>query len=76
MTTHERIPVRISDQELARRWAALRAVMASREIDVVIVQATNDWLGGNVKWLTDIPARTGSIDQKKPEDQQRDRQQQ
>jgi Xaa-Pro aminopeptidase len=59
MTMHERIPVRISDQELARRWAALRALMASRNIDVVIVQATNDWLGGNVKWLTDIPANNG-----------------
>jgi Xaa-Pro aminopeptidase len=59
MTTHERIPVRISNQELARRWAALRVAMKSQDIDVVIVQSTNDWLGGNVKWLTDIPANNG-----------------
>ena len=59
MTHHERIPVRISDHELARRWAALRLAMKARDIDVLIVQATNDWLGGNVKWLTDIPANNG-----------------
>lgn len=59
MTKHERIPARISDQELARRWTALRGKMKARDIDVVIVQATNDWLGGNVKWLTDIPANNG-----------------
>lgn len=59
MTHHERIPVRISDQELERRWAALRLAMKARDIDVLIVQATNDWLGGNVKWLTDIPANNG-----------------
>ncbi|MBR0755250.1 aminopeptidase P family protein [Bradyrhizobium jicamae] len=59
MTQHERIPVRISDQELARRWKALRAAMKAGDVDAVVVQATNDWLGGNVKWLTDIPANNG-----------------
>jgi Xaa-Pro aminopeptidase len=59
MTRHERIPVRISDQELARRWSALRTAMKRRDVDVLVVQATNDWLGGNVKWLTDIPANNG-----------------
>ncbi|WP_315785312.1 MULTISPECIES: M24 family metallopeptidase [unclassified Bradyrhizobium] len=59
MSMHERIPVRISDSELARRWAAMRVAMKRHDIDVVIVQATNDWLGGNVKWLTDIPANNG-----------------
>ena len=59
MTQHERIPVRISDNELKRRWAALRAVMAERAVDVLVVQATNDWLGGNVKWLTDVPGNNG-----------------
>lgn len=59
MSSHERIPVRISDQELARRWSVLRALMKARAVDAVIVQATNDWLGGNVKWLTDIPANNG-----------------
>ncbi|NOJ45966.1 M24 family metallopeptidase [Bradyrhizobium archetypum] len=59
MSSHERIPVRISDQELARRWSALRALMKAHAVDAAIVQATNDWLGGNVKWLTDIPANNG-----------------
>ncbi len=59
MTRHERIPVRISDQELARRWCAVRTAMKRRDIDALVVQATNDWLGGNVKWLTDIPANNG-----------------
>ncbi|WP_316206612.1 MULTISPECIES: M24 family metallopeptidase [unclassified Bradyrhizobium] len=59
MSVHERIPVRISDAELSRRWAAMRAALKQHGIDVVIVQATNDWLGGNVKWLTDIPANNG-----------------
>jgi Xaa-Pro aminopeptidase len=59
MTRHERILVRISDAELNRRWAAVRALLTDRNIDVLIVQATNDWLGGNVKWLTDIPANNG-----------------
>lgn len=56
---HERIPVRISDAELQRRWAAVRSVMTERAIDVLVVQATSDWLGGNVRWLTDIPANNG-----------------
>jgi Xaa-Pro aminopeptidase len=59
MTRHERIPVRISDRELERRWSALRTAMKRRDVDVLVVQATNDWLGGNVKWLTDIPANNG-----------------
>lgn len=59
MSMHERVPVRISDAELSRRWAAMRTAMKQHDIDVVIVQATNDWLGGNVKWLTDIPANNG-----------------
>jgi Xaa-Pro aminopeptidase len=59
MTGHERIAVRISDQELDRRWTGLRAAMKRRDVDAVVVQATNDWLGGNVKWLTDVPANNG-----------------
>ena len=56
MSEHPRIAVRISDEELERRWSAVRAVMKAQRLDAVIAQATNDWLGGNVKWLTDIPA--------------------
>lgn len=49
----------ISTAELERRWAAARAAMADAGVDVLVMQATNDWLGGCVKWLTDIPATNG-----------------
>src|SRR3954468_5488664 len=58
-TTSERITTAISDQELKRRWAATRAEMAARKIDALVMQNANDWLGGYVKWFTDIPATNG-----------------
>jgi Xaa-Pro aminopeptidase len=33
--------------------------MDTRGIDALVVQNTNDWLGGSVKWFTDIPAMNG-----------------
>jgi Xaa-Pro aminopeptidase len=54
-----RILTRISDAELARRWGALRRVMRDRGIDAIVMQNTNDWLGGYVKWFTDLPANNG-----------------
>jgi len=55
----ERIPVQISTAELERRWAAVRREMESRKIDILIMQNTNQWLGGYVKWFTDVPAANG-----------------
>jgi len=55
----ERINVRISDQELKRRWNEIRAAMATRKIDVLLMQNTNQFLGGYVKWFTDVPAFNG-----------------
>ena len=54
-----RILTRISDAELARRWSAVRRLMKDRGIDAIVAQNTNDWLGGHVKWLTDLPANNG-----------------
>lgn len=54
-----RILTPISDQELQRRWTAARREMRDRRIDALILQATNDWLGGCVKWFTDLPANNG-----------------
>ncbi|MDP6926435.1 MAG: hypothetical protein QGG84_05045, partial [Rhodospirillales bacterium] len=51
-----RIPVSISDAELARRWQAVREVMSSENLDYLIVQNSTDYLGGYVKWFTDMPA--------------------
>lgn len=55
----ERIAVRISTAELTRRWTAVRAAMAERGIEALVMQNANDWLGGYVKWFTDIPATNG-----------------
>jgi Xaa-Pro aminopeptidase len=49
----------ISDTELERRWRLVRAAMRQRDIDVLVVQATQDWLGGYLKWFTDHPATNG-----------------
>ena len=42
----ERIRVMISDQELERRWKAVRAAMAREKIDFLVMQNSNQWLGG------------------------------
>ena len=55
----ERINVRISDQELQRRWAAVRTAMDAAGIDFLIMQNSNQFLGGYVKWFTDVPAAMG-----------------
>jgi Xaa-Pro aminopeptidase len=57
--TVERILTPISDHELERRWTATRREMRDRGIDALIMQATNDWLGGSVKWFTNLPATNG-----------------
>src|SRR5579872_4593599 len=56
MTDIERVATRISTTELERRWAAVRREMASRDIDALVMQNASDWLGGYVKWFTDVPA--------------------
>jgi Xaa-Pro aminopeptidase len=56
MTDIERVATRISTSELERRWAAVRREMAARGIDALIMQNASDWLGGYVKWFTDVPA--------------------
>jgi Xaa-Pro aminopeptidase len=58
-TAKERIPIQISTQELERRWTAVRSAMKDAGIDVLIMQNTNQFLGGYVKWFTDVPAFNG-----------------
>jgi Xaa-Pro aminopeptidase len=57
----ERLNHPISNAELERRWAAIRAVMAREGVDVLIAQASNDFMGGYVKYLTDLPATNGYV---------------
>jgi Xaa-Pro aminopeptidase len=56
---NDRITTPISTAELERRWAAARKEMRERKIDALVMQSSNDWLGGYVKWFTDIPATNG-----------------
>ena len=55
----ERVNTPISTKELERRWAAVRAAMAARKIDVLLMQNNNDHMGGYVKYFTDVPAGNG-----------------
>jgi len=48
-----------SDQELQRRWKAVRTRMEAEKIDVLVMQNSNQWLGGYIQWFTDVPARNG-----------------
>lgn len=54
-----RILTRVSQAELTRRWGAVHRIMRDRGIDAIVMQNTNDWLGGYVKWFTDLPANNG-----------------
>lgn len=56
---NERLQTPISYAELKRRWDAARKVMDERQIDALVMQNNNDWLGGPVKWFTDFPAVNG-----------------
>lgn len=55
----DRIYQPISTQELERRWQKVREVMATKGIDCLVMQNTNKFLGGYVRWFTDVPADNG-----------------
>ena len=44
-----------SRAEMERRWALVRAYLAAEDADALLVQGYEDKIGGNVKWLTDVP---------------------
>ena len=48
-------------RELERRWGLIRAAMEGRGVDVLLAQANNDFMGGYVKYLTDLPATNGYV---------------
>ncbi|MDR0435135.1 MAG: M24 family metallopeptidase [Gracilibacteraceae bacterium] len=45
----------ISKAELERRWKLIRAAMAKKGIDSLVVQNDNKWLGGYLRYFCDIP---------------------
>jgi len=55
----ERLQTPISTAELERRWAAVRAAMEREKVDVLLMQNNNDYMGGYVKYFTDLPATNG-----------------
>jgi Xaa-Pro aminopeptidase len=55
----ERINTPISTAELERRWKLVRAAMKAKNIDVLVMQNNNDFMGGYVKYFTDFPATNG-----------------
>ena len=57
----ERLISPISTAELERRWTAVRAAMAERGIDVLVMQNSNEFSGGYVKWFTDLPSGNGTM---------------
>lgn len=58
-TMSPRINTPISNAELERRWRAVRDRMADQGIDVLVCQANNDYMGGTVRYLCDVPAGNG-----------------
>jgi len=46
----------ISTGELERRWKAVRDMMKNDRIDYLIIRNDESFLGGPVKWFTDLPA--------------------
>jgi Xaa-Pro aminopeptidase len=57
----ERLISPISTAELERRWKAVRAAMAEQNIDVLVMQNSNEFSGGYVKYFTDLPSGNGTM---------------
>jgi Xaa-Pro aminopeptidase len=56
---NERLNTPISTAELERRWSLVRRAMEERKIDALVMQNNNDFMGGYVKYFTDLPATNG-----------------
>jgi len=57
--TEERVCSPVSDAELERRWSATRAKMRDAGIDALLVSGVQDWMNGNIRWFTGLPANNG-----------------
>ena len=56
---NERVAQAISSVELQRRWALTRHIMAASGVDALVTHNNSDWIGGYIKWFTDVPATNG-----------------
>lgn len=52
----ERIRYPIPTRELERRWKLVREAMKKENIDSLVMQNDNQWLGGYVRYFTDLPS--------------------
>jgi len=52
----ERLTTGVSTAELERRWRAIREMMRDNKIDFLVMQNSEDFLGGYMRWFTDFPA--------------------
>ena len=52
----ERIRFPIPTRELERRWFLVREAMKTEGIDSIVMQNDNQWLGGYVRYFTDLPS--------------------
>lgn len=52
-----RMTASISSIELERRWKTVRDVMREEKVDYLIMRQDEEFLGGYVRWFTDIPAQ-------------------
>jgi Xaa-Pro aminopeptidase len=53
----QRLTASISLKELERRWKAARELMKERKIDYLLLRNDEEFMGGYVRWFTDLPAR-------------------
>ena len=51
-----RMTTSVSKAEMERRWKAAREVMKERHIDFLVMRNDEEFLGGYVRWFSDIPA--------------------
>jgi len=55
----ERVNAAISNAELERRWPRCARPWPIMESTSLLMQSNNDFMGGYVKYFTDIPATNG-----------------
>lgn len=55
----ERMRSPISRAEMERRWSLVRRMMDDRGLDALVMQNSSDWVGGYVRWFTDVAATNG-----------------
>jgi Xaa-Pro aminopeptidase len=53
----QRLMKSVSTPELERRWKAVREKMQQKKIDYLVMQNSEEFLGGTIRWFTDFTAR-------------------